>query len=275
VATADASDLRPSADTFGATLGVTIRCDACGHTSLEVPPSEEVLAESYGDTADPVSLREETGQVETGRRTLAHAERFVAPGRFLDLGCWTGSLLVAARERGWDAVGVEPSTWASARARARGADVVTAPWQQHSQAAGSFELVAMCDVIEHLIVPGAALDEIARLLAPGGAVLLTLPDAGSRLARVLGRRWWSVLPMHVQYFTRASLTRLLHDHGFDVRVVQTHAKVFSARYYVERLAGYSAALDRVGQALLRRVGQSERLVAPDFRDRMLVIATRS
>ena len=273
-AVGDDTEVRPSSEQFGATLGVTMRCDACGHTSLAVAPPAEVLAETYADTVDPVSLREEAGQVETARRTLAATEPFVRPGRILDLGCWTGSLLVAARERGWDGVGVEPSVWASERARARGLDVVTAPWQQHGQAAGTFDLVAMCDVIEHLVDPGAALDEIAHLLAPGGGVVLTVPDAGSRLARALGKRWWSVLPMHVQYFTRASLTRLLIDHGYEVRLTRTHAKVFSAQYYVERLAGYARVLDRAGQAVLSVARQRDRLVAPDFRDRLLVVATR-
>ena len=232
-----------------------------------------MLAESYEDAADPVSLREEAGQVETGRRTLADVERFVKPGRFVDLGCWTGSLLVAARERGWDVVGVEPSTWGSERARARGLDVRTTEWNKHGLPAGEFRLVAMCDVLEHLIDPGAALDEVARLLEPGGALLLTVPDAGSWMARRLGRRWWSVLPMHVQYFTRGSLHRLLEAHGYNVLMTRTHAKVFSARYYGERLAGYSSTVERAVQFGLRLVRQSDRLVAPNFRDRMLVIAT--
>jgi SAM-dependent methyltransferase len=247
-------------------------CSSCGHGSLETPPALEVLAESYEDAADPVSLREEAGQVETGRRALKLVEQFTSPGRFADLGCWTGSLLVAGRERGWDVVGIEPSQWGSNRAQERGLDVRTGEWAKHGLERGAFRLVSMCDVIEHLIDPGAALDEIRTLLEPGGVLMLTLPDAGSRFARLMGKRWWSVLPMHVQYFSRASLRRLLEAHGYEVLMMRTHAKVFSARYYAERLAGYSALLERVAQGSLRAVRQSDRLVAPDFRDRMLVVA---
>ncbi len=268
----DPNDLRPSSDQFGKTSGRALRCAACGHGSLEEPPKAEVLSESYEDAADPVSLREEAGQVETARRTLASVEQFVQPGRVVDLGCWTGSFLVGARERGWDTVGIEPSNWGSNRARARGLDVRTVEWANHGLAPGTFRLVAMSDVLEHLLDPGTALDEIARMLEPGGALMLTVPDAGSRLARILGRRWWSVLPMHVQYFTRDSLRRLLEAHGYEVLLVRTHAKVFSARYYAERLAGYSSLLERLVLGALRLSKQTERLVAPDFRDRMLVVA---
>jgi SAM-dependent methyltransferase len=264
---------RPSSDHFGATAGLVVRCRACGHASLADAPAVEVLAEAYGDAADPVSLREEAGQVETARRALAEIERVVAPGRVVDLGCWTGSFLVAARERGWETVGVEPSEWGSERARQRGLDVRTASIDDHGLPAGRFDLVAMCDVLEHLVDPGAGLDRAAALLRPGGALYLTLPDAGSALARIMGRRWWSVLPMHVQYFTRSSLTRLLEDHGLEIRSVRTHAKVFSARYYAERVGGYTPALERAAVKLVERVGVADRAVAPDFRDRIALIAT--
>ena len=81
--------------------------------------------------------------------------------------------------------------------------------------------------------------------------------------------------MHVQYFTRSSLARLLADNGYLVTTMDTHAKVFSGRYYVERLGGYSAALERLAVGVTKRVGLADRLVAPDFRDRLAVLARRT
>jgi SAM-dependent methyltransferase len=181
---------------------------------------------------------------------------------------------VAAEERGWQVVGIEPSQWASDRARGRGLDVRTTDLARHELEAGTFDLVAMCDVIEHLTDPAAALGVARDLLREGGGLYLTLPDAGSGFARLMGRRWWSVLPMHVQYFTRDSARRLLGDAGFDVRLVASHAKVFSARYYAERLGGYAAAIERVAVGAVERVGLADRLIAPDFHDRMAVVAVR-
>jgi hypothetical protein len=53
----------------------------------------------------------------------------------------------------------------------------------------------------------------------------------------------------------------------------THPKVFSARYYAERLGGYSRWLESAAEGIVRAVGRADGLVAPDFRDRMAVIAT--
>jgi SAM-dependent methyltransferase len=137
---------------------------------------------------------------------------------------------------------------------------------------GEFDAVVLGDVIEHLPDPGAALDRIGELLAPGGVLWLALPDAGSRLARAMGRRWWSVIPTHVQYFTRDSLSRLLERHGYEVLAVRTAPKAFTVRYYLGRIGGYS---QRLGDTLVRgveRVGVADRIWAPDFRDRMAVVA---
>lgn len=267
-----AEAFRPSADRFGETVTSVVACEDCGHLSLSERPSDDAIAMAYGDAADAVSIDEERGQVETARRALALLERFCAPGRLLDVGCWTGSFLVAAQARGWQVSGVEPSQWAVRRAHERGLGTVTVG--SLADAAGKFDAVVLCDVLEHLLDPRHAVHAIHDLLVPDGLLLLTVPDAGSRLARVMGRRWWSVLPMHVQYFTRASLRRLLTDAGFDVETVRSHPKVFTAEYYAERLGGYSPPLARVIVRLLRALRLAQRLVAPDFHDRMLVIARR-
>jgi SAM-dependent methyltransferase len=265
---------RPSADRYGETVGTVLRCLECGHSSLAETPTDEVLAAAYGDAADPVSLDEEAGQLETARRSLARIEAVVGPGRLVDIGCWTGSFVAAAAERGWQASGVEPSTWAVARAKERGLDVRVGDLRDSGIAAGTMRCVVMCDVIEHLLDVSEAIAITAELLEPGGALYLTTPDAGGRLARLMGRRWWSILPMHVQYFTVESMRRLLERHGLRVVETASHPKVFTAEYYAQRLGGYSASLGRASVGLTHRLNFAGRLVAPDFRDRMQVVAVK-
>lgn len=266
--------LIPTTDAFGAALSDVVRCTACGHMQLEQMPSDTRLEGAYADAASDDYVEEEAGQRATARAILEQVERQVRPGRLADLGCWVGFLAAEARDRGWEVVGVEPSRFASGYARERlGLDVRTGDLLAEPLPEGAFDAVVLGDVIEHLPDPGAALERVTRLLAPDGALVLMLPDAGSRLARRMGRRWWSVLPTHVQYFTRASLRTLLGRHGFAVRSVATQPKAFTVRYYLGRIGGYSPPLARAVVAAADRAGVADRLWAPDFRDRMLVIAT--
>lgn len=271
-----AAGLVPSTDAFGVALSDLVRCTVCGHRQLARMPSDAMLEGAYGEAASADYVEEEAGQRETARRALARLERW-APrrGHLLDLGCWVGFLLAEARERGWEGVGVEPSAFASAYARERlGLDVRRAGLLDADLPAGAFDAAVLGDVIEHLPRPGEALDRLATLLRPGGPRLawLSLPDAGSRVARAMGARWWSVLPTHVQYFTRGSLATLLRRHGWQVLEVATAPKAFTVRYYLERTGGYSPAAARALVRAARAAGVADRMWAPDFRDRMQVIA---
>src|SRR5690606_17625621 len=135
----------------------------------------------------------------------------------------------------------------------------------------SLQVVTCCDVLEHLEDPSAAARRIAELLEPGGLLFATVPDAGSLLARALGRRWWSVLPMHVQYFTRSSLVALLTGAGYEVVSVGTHPKVFTYRYYAERLGEFVPTVGRPLTGAISRSPLAERAFGPDLRDRMAVV----
>jgi SAM-dependent methyltransferase len=261
----DAGEFVPTTDRYGVALGDFVRCGSCGHLQLASMPDVRSL---YEEAESGDYEAEEEGQRATARATLDAIERHAAArGRLLDYGCWVGFLASEAARRGWSATGVEPSRWAAERARARGVEVAEDP-------IGPFDAIAMGDVIEHLPDPGAVLDELRGLLSPSGVIWIATPDAGSRVARLLGRRWWSVIPTHLHLFTRRSLTRLLERHGFEVLEMRTSPKTFSVAYYLSRLGGYWPPLGRALVALVRALGVADRLWTPDFRDRVEVIARR-
>lgn len=276
--------LIPTTDRYGTALADVVRCTACGHMQLERMPAEAELAEAYGEAESIDYVDEEAGQRATARALLDEIERqlergsletLVEPGSLLDLGCWVGFVLAEARARGWRTQGVEPSAWASAYARDElGLDVRAGGLFETPLPAGAYGAIVLGDVIEHLPRAGEALDRIAGALAPGGVLALALPDAGSRLARAMGARWWSVLPTHVHYFTRASMRTMLERHGYEVVAIRTAPKTFSVAYYLGRLGGYRAGLGSALVGTARRLGIAERPWTPDFRDRMLVIARR-
>ena len=266
--------LIPTTDRYGAALGDIARCKRCGHMQVDPMPAAQTLAREYAQAASEAYIEEEAGQRATARRALVRIERFAErPGRLLDVGCWVGFLLAEARERGWRGTGIEPSAFASGYARERlGLEVLTGELGSVPLNGRVFDAVAMADVIEHLRAPHEELMTIGELLAPGGLVWLAIPDAGSSVARALGPRWWSILPTHVQYFTRNSIAILLERCGFQVLDVATAPKAFTVRYYLERVAGYSRPLSRMLIRGAGAAGVADRIWAPDFRDRMSVIA---
>ena len=80
--------------------------------------------------------------------------------------------------------------------------------------AARFHAVFMSDLIEHVPEPMALLEEVHRILAPGGHVVICTPDFASPSARLLGRRWYHRKTEHVIYFTARTLTAALERAGF-------------------------------------------------------------
>ena len=165
---------------------------------------------------------------------------------------------------------MEPSEFASAYARERlGLDVIRDDLFEADLGGRRFEAIVMGDVIEHLPRPADALDRMAEMLTPGGVAYLALPNAGSRLARRMGARWWSVIPTHVQYFTGRACSPAAAG-AVGAVWVGTRRRV-NVRYYLEGSAAYrrggegdrgsataEGVADRSGPRLPRQDGTSPR-----------------
>ena len=109
-----------------------------------------------------------------------HAAAELQPGwRVMDIACGTGAGGVILRERGCDVVSVDLSWEACATtAHALGADGVVQgsglglPFRD-----GAFDAVVSFETIEHLPDPPLFLEELARVLRPGGVLHLSTPNA--------------------------------------------------------------------------------------------------
>jgi 2-polyprenyl-3-methyl-5-hydroxy-6-metoxy-1,4-benzoquinol methylase len=259
---------RPTESLYGR-AGSLVRCTSCGLVRQDPPP-----AVAYTEAEDPDYLAEERGIRVTFRRTLERIESYRPPGKLLDVGCGPGLLLEEARARGWDPVGIELSEWAVGEAKRRGLDVRQQTLDELDLPPGSLDAVVLADLIEHVEDPLALMRRVRELLNPGGVVFCATPDVSSLAARVLRRWWWSVLPGHLCLFSGPTLERLMTEAGLEVLERTTHPKTFSAGYYLGRLTGYSAALARVARRAAGAFGVRDRLITPDFRDRLAIVARR-
>lgn len=251
-------------------VGAIERCTGCG---MEFLPLDYLPAASYSDAADPYYLEQEEDRIANAHRLL---ELVPTGGRLLEIGCATGFLLRAARERGFDAVGVEMSEWASGIARDEyGLDVRTGKLEDARLEAESVDVVVLADVIEHLTDPAATVREIRRVLAPGGRLLLLTPDAGSAMARLFGVRWWGLLDDHYFYFSRDTLRRFLENEGFAVETLKAQGREFPLSHWIFKLTQYSEVAHRVVAGAAEAMGLAERRLSINLGDMMACVARKN
>ncbi|HXD75099.1 MAG TPA: methyltransferase domain-containing protein [Vicinamibacterales bacterium] len=158
---------------------------------------------------------------------MAVVEKRAGKGRVLDVGCAFGSFIELAKSRGWTASGVEVSPYSSKFAReSRGLDVFTGDLADYTAAAESFDLVTLWDVIEHVREAQGTLTRAARLLKPGGHLMLTTDNYRSLLSMLaavsyygtFGRLTYAVerffIPFNSCYLTHADVSRMAGRTGF-------------------------------------------------------------
>jgi SAM-dependent methyltransferase len=142
---------------------------------------------------------------------------WVEGGKVLDVGCSTGRYLEKLQRYGWDVYGVESNPIIADYARQkRGLNIHAGTLEAAEFPAQFFDAIVFSHVLEHLHDPLAELQEVRRILKPGGQLVIALPNWGS-LGRKLFKEHWMALeiPRHLYHFDVTHLRRLLEKAGFN------------------------------------------------------------
>jgi SAM-dependent methyltransferase len=136
-------------------------------------------------------------------------------GRILDFGAGVGMFL---RRLGteWERFAVEGSESTRRQLEAAGITVFRDLAQAASSEAGTFQIVTLFQVLEHLAEFNAVLEKCHRLLAQGGLLVVTVPDLDAMIRQQQLTGCHDMLPNHINKWTAESLSGVLRRVGFVV-----------------------------------------------------------
>lgn len=200
------------------------RCGDCGlYYVAQSPQAEQRIAElESGHFADgqqvanaETHLRSEQLRRHDFQSYIDVARRFVPDGKWLDVGCGTGTLISLAQQEGIGIEGIELTADRGALAqRHTGAVIHTQPLEALCLPPASFAAVTMINVFSHLISPSESLAHVHRILAPGGVLLLRTGEIGPG-ARKHHARDWS-LGDHFYFLGLDTIERYAERSGFEL-----------------------------------------------------------
>ena len=206
-------------------LGDTLRwmtCSNCEHVFTSGwfgAEAEELLFEQGHAHQTPGS--ESIAALERGRQIAAKIVTTVAQvrasieGRWLEVGFGNGALLTTAEEFGFTVTGLDRRAACVERMSDLGYQVGTEDLEQHEPQA-PYDVISMCDVLEHMPFPRQTIRRARELLTPEGVLFLSMPNRQSYLWRALDQRgenpYWQELE-HYHNFTRDGLYALLVTEG--------------------------------------------------------------
>lgn len=214
-------------------------CSSCG-SAFRDPVGMRDDTDRYArcryrpDTLDQLRRR---GRAELDRDAGRLRARGVVGGaRLLEIGSYGGAFLELAHERGCRVTGIDVNADVVAHCDARGLDVRCEPFEARRFGAGEFDGVWILNCFEQLPDHVRVLAGAARLLRPGGTLVIRTPDArflrllygtraGARLRRVASANALLGVP-YAKCFSPAALTRAIEAHG--LRVQRVEAQAFSS-----------------------------------------------
>jgi SAM-dependent methyltransferase len=192
-----------------------IRCAECGVATTSPWPSDEQLGEAYAPWYRPEGGRfSGLGDkiLRRMRSTLANRLHKVLPaGPILDVGAGDGNLIASFRRHGREAVGVDPYA-AKNHPHVRAVEL--------EEMTGSWSAVIFWHSLEHLRRPVRSLRHAATLVAPGGVLVVAVPNATSLQARLFGDYWFALdLPRHLIHISPPALLSQIEALGFRIERV--------------------------------------------------------
>ena len=216
-------------------------CRDCAVEFVHPQPSDEDLAALYSESyyhawglQDPqMGETVRAMKVATFGLRLDRIREFVPRGTILDVGCATGFFLEAAEAAGFSPHGVELSPYSARLAQERfGTDrIFNGTLEEAPFPPGSFDVIAMSDLLEHVRDPLAVLRTAAGLLKDNGILMVMTPTTDSLTRRVMGARWAQYKLEHLFYFNPRSLDHIADMTGFKIVHCEPALKYLNLAYF--------------------------------------------
>jgi len=224
-----------------------VRCAQCDlvyvtPTFDETHYKEVYASQEYQDIVRDLGIKSHDYRVKrfgAERVDLMGRHLSTARPRYLDVGCSTGFVVEAARDRGWDATGIDLNPSAIEFGQSRGLDVRTVDLADAGFVAGSFDSVSLFEVLEHLLDPISTLRACAQLLKPGGILFLHVPNYDSASRLLMGKDAHFIWPTHhLNYYTPITIRDLMTREGLRTEYVATEGlDVIDYLWYRDEVRG--------------------------------------
>ncbi|MFH0798854.1 MAG: class I SAM-dependent methyltransferase [Pseudomonadota bacterium] len=269
---------KPSLEIGYARAGVIselYKCKGCGvkFTNVLINFDKNI----YASGNDVIYKRSERARKLTFKKDIENLlKKFRgAKGGILDVGCGPGYFLEIVKEKGFKADGIDLSTADCAEANSKGLNVYCTDFMNFCEKNKDkkYDLITMWDFIEHVENPQEVMVNCHNILNIDGKLVISTPDAGSLFAKIMGRRWWNLLSMHLLYFNKRSIKYLLENNGFRVLDIGSYSRILNIKHGLNWLNRYPG-LFKIAEFFIALLGIDKLNLPLNFFDSMIVYAEK-
>ena len=189
-------------------------------------------------------------------------------GKILDIGCGVGDFLHTMEQQGWECTGVEPSEDAKAIAKKRIKAQLLSSEEQENLSDGSFDVITMWHVLEHVDALRWQIQQLYRLCKPGGRIIIALPNYKSYDGQYYKAAWAAYdVPRHLNHFNEETIVKIFEEsHLKHIKTEKLRWDAYYISYMSEKYLHHSLPLLRgavrgmISNCKARKTGQWSSLV---------------
>ncbi len=212
------------------------RCKKCSFVFSNPKLDKESLIEFYSALEDTEYSEEKDGRAKNFKTVLNRIKKLQpADNSLLDIGSASGIFVKLAKEKGYNADGIEPSGFLVKEAKEKfGIDLFRGTVEEFKNK-HRYSVITLLDIIEHVHSPENFISQVSELLNDKGLLVIVTPDIDSFTSKITGSRWWHYRIAHINFFNKKSLEYLLKKNGLEIVEVKRYAWNFSLFYLLSRL----------------------------------------
>lgn len=217
-------------------------CLKCHLIQVNPLPSEKKVHELYqGDYWKSLSSYGQQFSTHENyfQKKISEIKKYYSTGKLLDIGCALGSLLKVAQQQGFESEGIDISDFAVKKCQELGLNarqgVIT-----NIKISEKYDVITAFEIIEHELDPILTLETIHKLLKKGGLFVMTVPNSGTLIGKIMGKYWFGYRNKeHIFHFTSETLSLILEKGGFDrVKIANDVTRHYLFTHYLERFNFY-------------------------------------
>jgi len=226
-----------------------VKCKNCKFIYLNPRIKQKIIDKSYSFSKDRKFISQNRNRIKTFKNTLSLISNQIdfSNKKILDIGSGGGAFLKACKDRNITAEGIEPNKWLVNYSKKKyGINISTKNLNKVNK---TFHIVSLFDVLEHIPNIKLAINKIYKLVKKDGFLIINVPDHNSLARKILKKNWPFYLTVHLHYFDKKSLSKLL-EKKFALVFSKPYWQVLELSYVLERGSKYFRILKILNQVII-------------------------
>lgn len=239
-----------------------VKCNDCGLIYINPVLDPSMVLEGYRKGTDETFVSQNEARKKTFTKCLKLIEKYCKkPGKILDVGTAGGAFLHICKQKGWEVSGCEVNEWLCKWGKKNyRIPINSGTLFDQKYKASSFDVITLWDVLEHTPDPKKVLKECNRILKPGGLLIINIPDIGTWIAKLMRRKWVFLLSVHLFYFTKKTIIKMMENSGYEVLRINPHFQFLEFSYIFKRAQTYIGKIALFGLKMINIFGLGKLMI---------------